>query len=57
MLKNYLKIAFRNIRRNFTYSFINIFGLAVGLASAWLTVNWQSIKTALKNPIDSLRTE
>lgn len=33
MLKNYLKITFRNLWRNKGYSFINIFGLAVGLAS------------------------
>ncbi len=32
MFKNYLKIAFRNIRQHKVYSFINIFGLAVGLA-------------------------
>ncbi len=31
MLKNYLKIAFRNISKNKTYSFINIAGLAVGI--------------------------
>ncbi len=31
MLKNYLKIAFRNLFRNKSYSFINIFGLAIGL--------------------------
>jgi putative ABC transport system permease protein len=40
MLKNYLKIAFRNIRGNFTYSFINIFGLAIGLASAIVIGLW-----------------
>ena len=45
MIKNYVKIAFRNIRRNFTYSFINIAGLAVGLASAiviglWVYQEW-----------------
>ncbi len=34
MLKNYLIIAIRNIRRNKTYSFINIAGLAVGMAAA-----------------------
>ena len=33
MLKNYLKVAFRNFRRHRNYSFINIAGLAVGLAS------------------------
>ncbi len=32
MLKNYLKIALRNLRKNTAYSFINIAGLALGLA-------------------------
>src|SRR5450432_3246787 len=36
MLKNYFKIAFRNLARNKAYSFINIFGLAVGLATCLL---------------------
>jgi putative ABC transport system permease protein len=31
MFKNYAKIAFRNIKRHMGYSFINIFGLAVGM--------------------------
>ncbi|WP_416865141.1 MAG: ABC transporter permease [Imperialibacter sp.] len=34
MLFNYLTIAFRNLWRNKLYSFINVLGLAVGLASA-----------------------
>ncbi|MBN2246324.1 MAG: ABC transporter permease, partial [Candidatus Aminicenantes bacterium] len=33
MLKNYFKISLRNIKRHKGYSIINIFGLAVGLAS------------------------
>ncbi|MEO8765388.1 MAG: ABC transporter permease, partial [Ginsengibacter sp.] len=33
MLKNYLKIIFRNLRRNKLYAFINIIGLGVGIAS------------------------
>ncbi|HEX8332679.1 MAG TPA: ABC transporter permease, partial [Segetibacter sp.] len=33
MVNNYLKLAFRNIRKNKVYSFINIFGLAIGLTS------------------------
>ena len=33
MLTNYFKIAVRNLRRNRLYSFINIAGLAVGIAS------------------------
>jgi len=31
MFKNYIKIAFRNIKKHLGYSFINIFGLAVGM--------------------------
>lgn len=38
MVINYIKIALRNIRRNFTYSVINISGLAIGLASCLLIV-------------------
>ncbi len=33
MLRNYLKVAWRNIRRQKLYSFINILGLTVGLTS------------------------
>lgn len=33
MIRNYLTIAYRNIVRNKAFSFINIFGLAVGLAT------------------------
>ena len=36
MLKNYLKIAFRNIKRHKGYSFINIAGLATGIACSIL---------------------
>jgi len=36
MLKNYFKIALRNIQRNKIFSFINIFGLAVGMACSLL---------------------
>jgi putative ABC transport system permease protein len=40
MLKNYLKIAFRNIVRHKAFSFINIFGLAVGMAVTILILLW-----------------
>ncbi len=40
MLRNYLKIAFRNLARNKLYSFINIGGLALGLAVAMLVGLW-----------------
>jgi len=33
MLKNYLKIAWRNLLKNKVFSFINIFGLTIGLTS------------------------
>ncbi len=40
MLKNYLKIAFRNLFRAKGFSMINISGLAVGMASAVLILLW-----------------
>ncbi|MBK8496248.1 MAG: ABC transporter permease [Chitinophagaceae bacterium] len=36
MIKNYFKIAWNNLKRNKVFSFINIFGLSVGLASCML---------------------
>ena len=36
MFRNYLKTSFRNLRKNKLYSTINIFGLAIGLASCLL---------------------
>jgi putative ABC transport system permease protein len=38
MLKNYLKIAFRNLINNKVYSFINIFGLAVSMSVCLLII-------------------
>lgn len=40
MIRNYLKIAIRNLLKNKGYSFINILGLAVGLASSILILLW-----------------
>jgi predicted permease len=40
MLRNYLKIAFRNLQRNTIYSFINIAGLAIGIACSILIMLW-----------------
>jgi predicted permease len=40
MFKNYFKTAFRNLWKNKTYSFLNIFGLAVGIACAGLIFLW-----------------
>lgn len=36
MFKNYIKIAWRNIKRNKGYSVLNIGGIAIGLAAFWL---------------------
>ncbi|MGA7838495.1 MAG: ABC transporter permease, partial [Ignavibacteriaceae bacterium] len=36
MLNNYFKIAIRNLLRNKVYSFINIFGLSIGIACSIL---------------------
>lgn len=40
MFKNYWKIAVRNLRRNWSFSAINILGLAIGMASALLILLW-----------------
>ena len=40
MLKNYFKIAFRNLLRHKVFSFINIFGLAIGMACTILIFLW-----------------
>lgn len=40
MIKNTFKIAFRNIRRHKGYSFINIAGLAIGIACTILILIW-----------------
>ena len=45
MLKNYFKIAWRNLWRNKGLSFINIFGLAIGMAFAILIGLWIQYET------------
>ena len=40
MIKNYFKIAFRNLVKNKGYSFINIMGLATGMGVAILIGLW-----------------
>ena len=40
MFKNYFKTAWRNISKNKGYSFLNIFGLAIGIACAGLIFLW-----------------
>jgi putative ABC transport system permease protein len=40
MIKNYLKVAFRNLLKSKVYSFINILGLSIGMAVALLIALW-----------------
>jgi putative ABC transport system permease protein len=40
MFKNYFKTTFRNLWKNKTYSFLNIAGLSIGIASAALIFLW-----------------
>jgi putative ABC transport system permease protein len=40
MLKNFIKTSFRVLSRNKTHSFLNIFGLAIGIACAGLIFLW-----------------
>ncbi len=42
MIRNYLKIAWRNLTKNKAFSFLNISGLAIGMASAVLILLWVS---------------
>src|SRR5258706_530053 len=40
MLRNYLLISLRNLKKHFTYSLINIVGLGLGIATCLLLVTW-----------------
>ncbi len=40
MIQNYLKIAWRNLLKHKGYSFLNIFGLAIGITCASLILLW-----------------
>jgi putative ABC transport system permease protein len=46
MLRNYLLLTFRNLRKNGFYSFINISGLAIGIASSLLILLWIADETS-----------
>lgn len=47
MLKNYLKIALRNLWKNKSFSLINIFGLALGMACSLLIMLWVQDEKAM----------
>src|ERR687890_736931 len=49
MLKNYLKVAWRHLLQNKGFSFINSFGLAIGMAFAILIGLWIQYETSFDN--------
>src|SRR4026207_739660 len=49
MIKNYFKIAWRNIKRHKAYSGINIFGLAIGIASCLLILQYVSFELSYED--------
>jgi len=49
MLKNYFKIAWRNIIRHKAYSGINILGLAIGIAACLLILQYVSFELSYEN--------
>ena len=49
MLKNYLLIAFRNLSKHKAFSFINIVGLAIGMAACLLILQYVSFELSFDN--------
>jgi putative ABC transport system permease protein len=49
MIKNFFKIAWRNIKRHKAYSGINILGLAIGIAACLLILQYVSFELSYEN--------
>lgn len=49
MLKNFLVLAFRNLLKRRLFSFINIFGLALGLAACLVILKYDDFETSFDN--------
>lgn len=49
MLKNYLLVAFRNLTKNKGFSFINIAGLAIGMAACLLILQYVTFELSYDN--------
>src|SRR5215831_11176808 len=49
MIRNYLKIAWRNLKRHISYSTINILGLALGIAACMLILQYVSFELSYEN--------
>ena len=57
MLRNYLKIAFRNLLKNKVYSFLNITGLALGIAACFFIfqyIHFEKSYDSFNKNIDNL---
>ncbi|WP_407557443.1 ABC transporter permease [Winogradskyella sp. 4-2091] len=52
MIFNYLKIAFRTLRKNKGYSLLNIFGLAIGITCASLIFLWVEDEVSFNSHFD-----
>ena len=48
MIFNYIKLAFRHLRKRTSYSFINLFGLAMGVCAALLILNYNRVRNKLR---------
>jgi putative ABC transport system permease protein len=59
MIRNYLKVAWRNLRKNKTFSLINIAGLSIGMAACLLILQYVSFELSYdqfnKNAVDIYR--
>src|SRR5258708_6650199 len=49
MIKNYFLIAFRNLSKNKAFSFINIAGLAIGMAASLLIIQYVTFELSYDN--------
>lgn len=49
MFRNYILVAFRNLTKNKTFSFINIAGLAIGMAACLLILQYVSFELSFDN--------
>ncbi|WP_299438463.1 ABC transporter permease [uncultured Aquimarina sp.] len=56
MFRNYIKIAFRNLLKNRIYSFINIFGLALGMAVTIMIGLWIADELSYNNYFENKAT-
>lgn len=49
MFKNYLLVALRNLKKNKAFSFINILGLAIGMAACLLIIQYVTFELSFDN--------